>query len=75
VRSQEGDYFGEIGLLEKMPRTATVRAETDSSLYRIQGEIFLDAVSQSSIISGVLFGGVVGKLARTHPSARPAALT
>ena len=53
-RSAEGDYFGEIGLLERLPRTATVKAETDTVLYRIEGHAFLDAVTQAPVISGVL---------------------
>ena len=48
----EGDYFGEMGLLERLPRTATVKAETDTVLYRIDGQAFLDAVTQTPVISG-----------------------
>jgi MFS family permease len=65
-----GDYFGEIGLLERMPRTATVRAVADSVVYRIGGGEFVDAVSQGSSIPATLMVGMVGRLARTHPSYR-----
>jgi len=67
----DGDYFGEIGLLEHLPRTATVKTDTECVLYRIDGRAFLDAVSQAPVISGALLGGVMTRLARTHPSYRP----
>jgi len=66
-----GDYAGEIGLLEKIPRTATVRATTDSLVYRISGGEFVDAVRRVPSVSGALSGGIAGRLARTHPSYRP----
>ncbi|MFN2488512.1 MAG: MFS transporter [Actinomycetota bacterium] len=69
-RLEAGDYFGEIGLLERMPRTATVRAATDCILYRIGGKDFLSAVTQAPVISGALLGGVMRGLANTHPSHR-----
>jgi CRP-like cAMP-binding protein len=65
-----GDYFGEIGLLERLPRTATVRAASNAVLYRISGDAFLDAVTQAPVISGALLGGMMTRLARTHPSYR-----
>lgn len=65
-----GDYFGEIGLLEEIPRTATVRTQTDCTVYRVPGSAFLDAVNQQPAVSGTLLDGVVGRLARTHPSYR-----
>ena len=43
IRSMTGGtYFGEIGLIERIPRTATVTAETPTRLVRIDGEAFLD---------------------------------
>jgi MFS family permease len=68
---QEGDYFGEIGLVEGIPRTATVRAASRGTVYRIAGPDFLDAINESPTLSGTLLDGIVGRLARTHPSYEP----
>jgi CRP-like cAMP-binding protein/predicted MFS family arabinose efflux permease len=65
-----GDWFGEIGLLERIPRTATVQAETDGVVGRLAGEDFLGVLNQVPATSGTLLDGVVGRLARTHPSHR-----
>ena len=39
------DVFGEIGLLTGVPRTATVRAETDGRLFELDGQDFLELVA------------------------------
>jgi CRP-like cAMP-binding protein len=65
-----GDYFGEIGLLERIPRTATVLAEADAAVWRLAGDDFLGILNQVPSTSGTLLDGVVGRLARTHPSHR-----
>jgi CRP-like cAMP-binding protein len=60
-------YLGEIGLIEQIPRTATVRALTEAQLWRIEGDEFLAALSASSP-SRLLVQGMAGRLATTHPS-------
>lgn len=59
-------YFGEIGLLRGIPRTATVRTAQPSVLWRVSGEEFLAAVETDSA-SISLRGVAVIRLARTHP--------
>ncbi|MEP7056076.1 MAG: MFS transporter [Actinomycetota bacterium] len=60
-------YFGEIGLIERIPRTATVQTVGDCELLRIDGDVFLDALNESSP-SRLLVQGLAGRLAATHPS-------
>ncbi len=66
-----GDYFGEIGLLEHIPRTATVACTAQGQLLEIRGEDFLAAVTATPAISGTLVPVVTGRLARTHPQYQP----
>jgi CRP-like cAMP-binding protein/predicted MFS family arabinose efflux permease len=73
------NYFGEIGLLARRPRTATVRAVAQCTLYRIRGDDFVEALTVSALSPAAL-GSAQRRLARTHPSLsldfapRPAAL-
>ncbi len=43
-----GEYFGEIGLLEEGPRTASVDALTDVALLRIPGGDFIAALAETT---------------------------
>ncbi len=61
------NYFGEIGLLEHRPRTATVTATTQCSVYRINGADFVEALTVTNLSPAAL-GSAQLRLARTHPS-------
>jgi len=47
-----GDHFGEMGILEGVPRTATIRAESTCALYRIRAADFLGVVNKSPVMRG-----------------------
>jgi MFS family permease len=45
-----GDYFGERGLLDEAPRNATVTTEEQSSLLRVEGDVFLDILQTAPTV-------------------------
>jgi CRP-like cAMP-binding protein len=51
-----GSWFGELGLLEGVPRTATVRTTAPCTLLRIDGAAFLDALTAAPLASTALEG-------------------
>jgi len=57
--------FGEIGLLDRTSRTATVTADTDGLLLALEGDAFLDLVGASgqlrSRLLGLYAGGTAGR--------------
>ena len=61
------NYFGEIGLLEHRARTATVKAVAECTMYRINGNGFIDALTVATLSPSALAGSQL-RLARTHPS-------
>lgn len=62
-------YFGEIGVLEGIPRTATVTAIQPCQCERIEGDSLLDALTASPPSSS-LMESARSRLAVTHPSRR-----
>jgi CRP-like cAMP-binding protein len=64
-------YFGEIGVLEGIPRTATVTAIGPCECERIDGDSLLEALTASPPSSS-LMESARSRLAVTHPSRRMA---
>jgi CRP-like cAMP-binding protein/predicted MFS family arabinose efflux permease len=62
---QRGDWFGEIGLLRRTPRTATVVARTDAIVWRIPGETFLDALADLASEPTGLLNVMADRLSRS----------
>ncbi|MFM7271235.1 MAG: MFS transporter [Actinomycetes bacterium] len=56
-------WFGEIGLLGRRPRTATVRATSVGTVWVIPGEVFLDAVEGGPAIADPLQRTMLRRLA------------
>lgn len=42
---EKGDFFGEMSLLEDVPRSASARARSAATLFRVDGAMFTDLVS------------------------------
>jgi predicted MFS family arabinose efflux permease len=59
-------YFGEIGLLHKIPRTATVTADVDCELYRMPGGSFLRLLNEGASQSASLVNNLQARLATTY---------
>ena len=59
------DWFGEIGLLLRQPRVATVRATTTVELWRIPGTTFLTALRKNRLLEPTaLFSVMADRLGR-----------
>jgi CRP-like cAMP-binding protein len=63
-----GDFFGEIGLLKGIPRTATVTTAVPSTLLRIEGDTFLALVRAGVAHRGVLGRSVGMRLSERRPA-------
>lgn len=62
-----GEYFGEIGLLERGPRTASVDAVTEVQALTLPGDEFIAALTESTATAAFMEGARL-RLARSHPS-------
>jgi cytochrome P450/CRP-like cAMP-binding protein len=65
ARLGAGDYFGEIGLLHGVPRTATVRAVGDVETIVLDGEGFRRLVEEADFTSGEIATVVRQRLVHT----------
>lgn len=63
-----GDIFGEMGVLDKLPRSANAVARTDTTLYFIRADAFLDYLQQVPQVSIVVMEILTHRLRRTSES-------
>ncbi len=67
------DWFGEVGLLHRMARTATVTTTTEVELLEIDGHAFMDAVSAPELLPDGLRRTIASRMRRAgrQPGAAP----
>ena len=57
IRLGPSEWFGELGLLDNMPRNATVTTTVDSTLLRLEGSVLLSALETAPTMRSELLGG------------------
>ena len=65
------DWFGEIGLLRRAPRIATVESVTPAEIWRIPGDVFLAAVTSAPALSESLITTMAMRVERSAAVVRP----
>ena len=62
----QGDFFGEISLLDGLPRTATAVAMEESALLEMRRDDFIDFLLQRPSVAVAMLGEIGGRLRATN---------
>ena len=65
-RLQVGEFFGEMALIDAMPRSATVRAEAPSVCLTLSRQGLLDLLQQHPLIALRMMTSLLPRLRRTN---------
>ncbi len=65
---EEGDFFGEMAILEELPRTAAARAHTDCALLKIDHSTFDQLIRHNPEISIRMLRKLCNRLRVTNPA-------
>jgi signal-transduction protein with cAMP-binding, CBS, and nucleotidyltransferase domain len=68
---QRGDFFGELGLLDGAPRTATVTAETEGWVMKLSRQAFSDLLDREPAIARRLLETLAGRTRRVEHEGKP----
>ena len=61
-----GDFFGEMALLDHAPRSATVRADTDMTLYVVDSRSFASLLEDAPTVARKILRGVAQRLRKAE---------
>jgi CRP/FNR family cyclic AMP-dependent transcriptional regulator len=64
-----GDYFGELALLDRGPRSATVRAATDLNLYVLHEQSFVTVLTELPALAQKLLAALAARLREADAAA------
>jgi CRP/FNR family cyclic AMP-dependent transcriptional regulator len=64
--ARAGDHFGELGLLDQKPRSASVEARTDAVLLELTREHFVTVILHNEASVMAIIGGMAGRLRDTN---------
>ncbi len=59
---EEGDFFGELALLTQKPRTATIKAKTDTSVFQLSRQDFEEITKRFPAINGTLLNKLYDRI-------------
>ncbi len=66
---REGDFFGELSLLDRGPRSATVIANTDMTLVVLGQREFLGVIDEVPVMAHKLLAALAGRLREADSAA------